>query len=232
MPRYTKDGGDYGYRKRYKKQNHGSIAQVLSNLSRREFRIMQEIAKHGMGLYTPYRELLSAHPKTKVRPSSFEQYASAKNQEELAESILREKSEHDDHTSETHMGGGLADAHNAVGSWAYDLALDAGSHVVANWAIDQLDPETSEDHRELAAQGLQAAVDMGVDYFAGGDNEEEKVIYADEVNPGEIPNESWIDHILATGNQVVDTAGWIGGILGTTADFLSQMDSQEPFPYQ
>ena len=204
MPRYTKDGGDYGYRKRYKKQNHGSIAQVLSNLSRREFRIMQEIAKHGMGLYTPYRELLSAHPKTKVRPSSFEQYASAKNQEELAESMFREKREHDDHTSETHYGGGLADAHNAIGSWAFDLALDAGSNVAFNWAIDQLDPETSEDHSDIQS--------------APPTEEEDEP----EVKPDTIPNESWIEHILETGEQVLETgknvmetAEWIGGILGT-----------------
>ena len=224
MPRYTKEGRKHGYRKRYKQQDHESITKVLANLSNREFRTLQEIAKHGMGMYTPFRESLSAHPKKKVKPSAFQQYAFAQTPEDLAEKILQERREHDDHLSETHYGGGLRDAHNAIGSWAYDLALDSGTHVAANWAIDQLDPETSEDHRNLAQQGLKAAVEYVV---SRPDEEEEKVVYADE-NPTEIPNEGWIDNILATGNQVVDTAGWIGGILGATADFLSDFDTQEP----
>ena len=58
-----------------------------------------------------------------------------------------------------------------------------------------------------------------------GDDDEETILYADET-PTEIPNESWIDNILSTGNQIADTAGWIGGILGTTTDFLSDFDSQ------
>ena len=129
MPRYTKDGGKHGYRKRYKQQDHESITKVLANLSNREFRTLQEIAKHGMGMYTPFRESLSAHPKKKVKPSAFQEYAFAQTPEDLAEKMLQERREHDDHLSETRFGGGLRDAHNAIGSWAYDLALDSGTHV-------------------------------------------------------------------------------------------------------
>ena len=207
MPRYTKDGGKYGYKKRYRKQKHEQISRVLNNLSRYEFRVLQEIAKHGMGLYTPYREILSKHPKHKVKPSSFEKYASAKNQESLAEDMLREKSEHNNHMSETHYGGGLQDAHNAVADWAYDLALDS-SEFVTDWVIDQLDPDTSEDHRRIAKQNVLE----GIQYMTAD---------------GEIPNDEWIEHILDTpekqnkqntfltvGNAVLDTANWISDILG------------------
>ena len=230
MPRYTKDGGKYGYRRRYKKQPHEEIAKVINNLSTRQFRIMQELAKHGMGMYTTFREHLPPHPKKKVRPSSFEKYASAKNQADLAQQILQERQEHADHSSETHMGGGLGDAHNAVAEWAYDVALDEGVPAVTNWAIDQLDPETSEEQRELAQRGLRYAIETGVEYARTKDDEEEKIVYADEV-PNEIPNEGWIDTILETGNKVMDTAGWIGGILGATADFLSEENQASPYDY-
>ena len=199
MPRYTKEGGKHGYRKRYKQQDHESNTKVLANLSNREFRTLQEIAKHGMGMYTPFRESLSAHPKKKVKPSAFQQYAFAQTPEDLAEKILQERREHDDHLSETHFGGGLRDAHNAVGAWAFDLAssaYDEAKHLT-EWVIDQLDPETSTPHSDTVQQA------------------EEKQ---------EIPNEAWIDKILdeAAQNTTVDNADWIGGILGTTSDFLSQ----------
>ena len=191
MPRYTKDGGKYGYRRRYKKQPHEEIAKVVNNLSTRQFRIMQELAKHGMGLYTQFRDQLPTRPKKKVKPSSFEKYAQAKDQADLAQQILQEREEHADHTSETHVGGGLGDAHNAIGDWIYDLALDAGTRIMTEWAIDQLDPETSKDER---------------------DN-----VPAVEPPPEEnIPNEEWIENLLDTANTVVDTVDWIGGILGSS----------------
>ena len=246
MPRYTKNGGKLGYRKKYRKQKHKAIAGILTNLSRTEFRILQEIAKHGMGLYTPYRELLSKHPKHKVKPSSFEKYATARNQDILAEHILREEEEHNDHLSETHYGGGLQDAHNAVADWAYDLAMEGGSEYVANWAVDQLDPDTSEDHRKLAAQGVRWAAEQGIDYYMREDDDDEVVVeYADQINPGEIPNHEWIDHILehqqqepqqqstfvTVGNAIFDTANWIGDILGATADLLSEHPTDSPYDY-
>lgn len=201
MPRYTKNGGKHGYRKRYKPQNHETIAQIIQNLSNKEFRTLQEIAKHGMGYYTPFREILSAHPTQKVKPSSFEKYASARSQTELAENVMQEKSEHDDHLSETHYGGGLQDAHNAIADWAFNLALDHGNEFVTNWATEQLDPDTNTDHSNYVQQEDPSDIDVYVQ---------------DNI----IPNEEWIDNILTSttdpsGNTVLKAVNWIGDILGT-----------------
>ena len=70
MPRYTKNGGAKGYRKKYKTVNYDEAQKVLQNLTPHEFTLLQEIAKHGLGMHTMFRELLSEHPKTKVKPSS------------------------------------------------------------------------------------------------------------------------------------------------------------------
>lgn len=206
MPRYTKNGGKHGYRKRYKPQNHEDIAKVVQNLSNREFRTLQEIAKHGMGYYTPFKDLLSPHPKQKVKPSSFEKYAAARSQSELAEEIIREKQEHDDHFSETHYGGGLQDAHNSIADWAFTLAMDHGSEFVSDWATDQLDPSTNEDHSDYVQQIVEPLVEAVGNY---------------DVEENYIPNEDWINNILTNAptqheNPVVEAVNWIGDILGTT----------------
>ena len=144
MPRYTKSGGAKGYRKKYKTVNYDEAQTVLQNLTPHEFTLLQEIAKHGLGMHTMFRELLSEHPKTKVKPSSFQQYANAQNPEEVIQGLQAEKEAHDNHASETHLGGGLRDAHNAVGRWA----SNASNLSNMTWAHDKLDPKSLRSYRE------------------------------------------------------------------------------------
>ena len=144
MPRYTKSGGAKGYRKKYKTVNYDDAQTVLQNLSPHEFTLLQEIARHGLGMHTMFRELLSEHPKTKVKPSSFQQYANAQNPEEVIQGLQAEKEAHDNPASETHLGGGLRDAHNAVGSWA----SNASNLSNMTWAHDKLDPKSLSTYRE------------------------------------------------------------------------------------
>ena len=106
MPRYTRTGGSKGYRKKYKTATHDDASTILKNLTQVQFRQLQEIAKHGLGLHTMFRELLSQHPKTKVKPSSFEKFANAQSAEEVIQGLGAEKEAHSDPSSETHIGGG------------------------------------------------------------------------------------------------------------------------------
>ena len=197
MPRYTKTGGNKGYRKKYKHVNHDAAAKILNNLSPLQFAQLQEIAKHGMGYHTMFGELLSKHSTKKIKPSSFQFYANAQNPQEIIEALQTEKEEHNDHSSETHMGGGLRDAHNAVGRWAYDAA----THDNMNWALDKLDEDTTKDD-ETHGQDFNVT----------------------HVSPDE---KGWIENILdepqqesQTGNKLVDTA--VGAVTGYAAGTLKE----------
>ena len=217
MPRYTQSGGEKGYRKKYKTASHDDASTILKNLTPVQFRQLQEIAKHGLGMHTMFRELLSEHPKKKVKPSSFAQFANAQSPEEVVHGMHIEKEGHSDHTSETHMGGGLREAYNAVGSWAFDVStLD---HM--NWALDTLDPKTTQKS-DKGGQLPAPKTDDDAKWIQEILNELKK--HEDKhhhhhttVQPTETP-------IIQTGNQVMDTMGWIGGILGSTVDFLSDFD--------
>ena len=216
MPRYTKTGGNKGYRKKYKHVNHDAAAKILNNLSPLQFAQLQEIAKHGMGYHTMFGELLSKHSTKKIKPSSFEFYANANNPQEIIEALQTEKEQHSDHSSETHMGGGIRDAHNAVGRWAYDAATIENM----NWALDQLDEDTTTP-QEIATR----LAERGVEHWISD-------ILQDATNRQEIEQTlhhgpQYEDTFVGQGNQVMDTLGWVGGILGATVDFLSDFDTTD-----
>ena len=51
---------------------------------------------------------------------------------------------------------------------------------------------------------------------------------APEVEEQYIPHEN---PVIESGNQFMDTMGWIGGILGSTVDTLSGFDTTDDSPY-
>ena len=242
MPRYTKTGGAKGYRKKYKTVNHDEAQKVLQNLTPLQFKQLQEIARHGLGMYTVFRELLSEHPKTKVKPSSFQKYASANNPQEVIHAMQAEKNAHDDPTSETHLGGGLRDAHNAVGRWAFD----ASNMSNMNWALDQLDPRTLTDQTDLGGQAFSQGSGTRQDEYQTDHDWILEVLYEldqlhkqhkkdnpepeAEADTTQVVGEQYVPHenpVIEQGNQFMDTMGWIGGILGSTVDFLSDFDTTD-----
>ena len=141
MPRYYKNGGKSGYKKRFKALTHEKAAQVFGNLSPVQFSRLQELSRHGMGDYTMFRKLLSKHTKTKTKgdPSSFQIIANAQGPHEII-AALRQEKEDLAQDSQTDLGGGIRDAVNDLGRWSYKL-LDL-PHM--KWAYDKL------DHAKLA----------------------------------------------------------------------------------
>ena len=91
MPRYYKNGGKSGYKKRFKALTHDTAAKVLGNLSPVEFSRIRELARHGLGDYTMFAKLLPTHPKTKVKPSSFKFIANAQTPHEVIAGLHQEK---------------------------------------------------------------------------------------------------------------------------------------------
>ena len=197
MPRYVKNKGQ-GYRKRYKQQNPTTNARIIRNLSHVELRTLQELAKHGMGYYTQFKDLLPDHYPQKIKPSSFQQYAGANTAEQLAQLLEQENTNHNDPLHESHMGGGLNDTHNALSTWAFNVSKHSESGGL-DWVMDQLDPESVEDHSN--------------DPIPTFDDDE-----FDE-NPTTTATD-WIENVLENGNQIAETVDWIGGILEQTANLI------------
>ena len=140
MPKYRKRGGKNPLRKRFKLLSHKDAASIHTSLSNNQFRALQELAIHALGYPTNYSANLPERPSKKVRPSSFKIYAGAETPAEVVKTLAREKAAHDDHTSETHMGGGLLDAINTIGTYAYSLLgnIPTGQDSF-DWAFNKLD---------------------------------------------------------------------------------------------
>ena len=140
MPKYRKRGGKNPLRKRFKTLSHKDAASVHTSLSNNQFRALQELAVHALGYPTNHSPNLPERPSKKVRPSSFKIYAGAETPSEIVKTLAREKAAHDDHSSETHMGGGLLDAINTVGTYAYSLLgnIPVGGDSF-EWAFNKLD---------------------------------------------------------------------------------------------
>ena len=154
MPRYRTDGSGKIFKKRFKPLDHKKAVAVHAKLSKPQFRQLQELALHGMGYPTDYSQSLPEFHKKKVKPSAFKQYADAHSTKDLIKALVSEKTQHDNPISETHFGGGLLDAFNAVGTWAYNLL---GNDTVTpptdlNWTYTDLDANNIPDQ-------MQAPVD-------------------------------------------------------------------------
>ena len=61
MPRYTKDADAKIFKKRFKNLSHKSAAGVHAYMSQPKFRILQELAMHGLGYPTDFGESLPTH---------------------------------------------------------------------------------------------------------------------------------------------------------------------------
>ena len=156
MPRYTKEADATIFKKRFRNLSHKAAAGVHANLSQSKFRLLQELSMHGLGYPTDFSQSLSVRPKKKVKPSSFKIYAGAQNTQEIVHALTQEKINHDDPQSETHLGGGILDAFNAMGRWAFGLhGTDTNPQAPdMNWTYDDLDANNVPDHIQERVDAL------------------------------------------------------------------------------
>ena len=159
MPRYTKDADVKIFKKRFKTLSHKNAAGIHANMPQPKFRLLQELAMHGLGYPTDFSKSLPTHPKKKVKPSSFKLYAGAQNTEEIVHALTQEKINHDNPKSETHFGGGLLDAVNAVGRWAFGLHGNENQSPDLNWTYDDLDANNIPDHIQNQVDNLFQQMD-------------------------------------------------------------------------
>ena len=122
MPKYVKNGRKKNsFRKRYPKQSRDDAHALLNRLGKKELQVLQDIASHFQGERNQYSPHLPERPPKKIRPSSFQYISEARHPYQLNQALHIEKVQHDDPTSESHMGGGLLEALNSVGNYAWEL---------------------------------------------------------------------------------------------------------------
>ena len=169
MPQYRKNGAVKPLKTRFRPLSHKKAAYVHTNLSDNEFRTLQEIAIHGLGYTTDFSEHLPRYGKKKVKPSSFKIYAGASNPLEIVKLLAREKAAHDNHSSETHVGGGLLDAFNTIGGLAHSLLGNVPiPGVNLEQTIDKLEPE--DVNQNITNQIDQAFTAANAEQGNGGGN--------------------------------------------------------------
>ena len=104
-------------RKRPRRDFHHSGVDVL-RMSPEQFSQFQGVANHFLGNKV-FHEAIPSHPRKKILPSSFQTIVDVDSPSTLAALMHLEKTAHDDHTLESHMGGGLYEAGNSIlnGLW-------------------------------------------------------------------------------------------------------------------
>ena len=122
MPRYTKQGRKgNSFRSRFKKWNPEQAQSVLSRLTKKEFQVVQDVARHFQGERNVYSPHLPVNHTKKIKPSSYGYIVGAKHKYDLGTTIEAERRAHANHHIESHMGGGILDAFNVVGNYVWEL---------------------------------------------------------------------------------------------------------------
>ena len=122
MPRYTKQGRKgNSFRKRFKKWSPAQAQSVLSRLSKEEFEVMKDVARHFKGDRNVYSPHLPVNHTKKIKPSSYGYIIGARHGYDLGKTIEAERRTHANHDIESHQGGGILEAFNVVGNYVWEL---------------------------------------------------------------------------------------------------------------
>ena len=112
MVRYTRNKGSRPYRRKFpgfKDTSH--MTAVMASLSKEQFDVLKRYAKHYLG---DHLEGVPKHHSTKVKPSSYQTIVDTEFPKSLNSHLIKEDASHNDHSSESHMGGGIGSAIKAL----------------------------------------------------------------------------------------------------------------------
>ena len=111
MPRYIKQNSGT-FKKRYKHLSKNHAQSFLTRLHPHEFHQVQQHATQFLN-----RNLTHS---SKIKPSSYDLLAKSKYPHHIVQHIEQQHRAHFDPLDETHMGGGILEAFNAVGTYMYN----------------------------------------------------------------------------------------------------------------
>ena len=122
MPKYVKSGRKKNsFRKRFTKLSLNDTHALLNRLGKEQFEVLKDIAQHFQGNTNKYSTHLPQRAQKKIKPSSYKFITEAKHPYQLGQILQFQNDQHHDHTSESHLGGGLLEAMNSVGNYAWEL---------------------------------------------------------------------------------------------------------------
>ena len=111
MPRYVKQNTGT-FKKRYKNVSKDKAQTFLTRLEPSEFKLLQRHAHMFLNRQVSH--------SSKIKPSSYDLLAKALYPHHIVQEIEKEHRAHHDPLDESHMGGGLLEAMNAVGTYMYN----------------------------------------------------------------------------------------------------------------
>ena len=108
------------YKRRFPKRTFDEHVIDILRLSPQEYANFQGVAGHWSG--THFHDSIPAHPPSKILPSSLRTVQNV-DQQTLAALMHVEKSAHDDHNANYHMGGGLWETGRSILSTLWGATL-------------------------------------------------------------------------------------------------------------
>ena len=158
-------------KKRPTRDFHHHVLDVL-RMNEQQFAQFQGVADHFLGNQV-FHEHLPRYPPQKILPSSFQHIVDVDSPSTLAAMMHMEQIAHNDHSIESHMGGGLVEAGRSLFDGLWNL-IGFGPEL-SGWFgfYDYNAPEnkpTLEDNKYAAiVQQAYKPIDQRVDSLFGGD---------------------------------------------------------------
>ena len=151
MPRYIQHNSGT-FKKRYKNQSKDKAQSFLALLKPDEFAMLQKQSRL-------FLDRSITHP-TKIKPQSYDLIANSLYPHHIVQEIEKEHRAHHDPLDNSHMGGGILEAMNAVGTYMYNTLTPLP------WLYDKLGwsapkKEQTEQSKMEAALMREAYKDEG-----------------------------------------------------------------------
>ena len=171
MVRYTKNSGDRPYKRRYPGfRNLKHMSAVLASLNAEQFGQLKKYANHFLGKNKIAG--LPTHHKKKIKPSSYKHIVKTEFPKSLNLHLISEETNHNDHSSESHLGGGLKQAVSALFSTGWDQLKSTGPGEALGWLYDKV---VSPNNGDELSRSDQENADVLIEAYQDMDQRAEKI---------------------------------------------------------
>ena len=164
MVRYTRNKGSRPYRRKFPGfKDTAHMTAVMASLSKEQFDVLKRYAKHYLG---DHLEGVPKHHSTKVKPSSYQTIVDTEFPKSLNSHLIKEDASHNDHSSESHMGGGIGSAIKAIWNTTWnDIKATSFAGPAATWVenkiFNKFEPqELTKSNQENTAVLIESYQDM------------------------------------------------------------------------
>jgi len=171
MVRYTRNKGSRPYRRKFPGfEDLEHMTSVIASLNKEQFDVLKRYAKHYLG---DHLDGVPEHHTTKVKPSSYQTIVDTEFPKSLNVHLIQEDANHNDQTSESHMGGGLGSAFKAIWNTAWnDIKATSFAGPAATWVENKI--LKKYEPQELTKENKENA-DVLIEVYQNMDDRAEKI---------------------------------------------------------